>query len=236
MSSLDESPLYVPDGSNLVTGAQAAGFATFTVPGAPESERIARMNQVLTTMFQTLPLDEKRLTETLESLGAMAGTNVPTADVVNMLIELSESKAWAFPAARTLPTSASDLEQVVTTTWLRIERSQTAPLGDAMEVSGFQKVSDQIAVMVTGGLAEDRLRIRNQLDEGGFDFIDGGNPGLATTTQFTASNTLKEKDIEGIFSVLGMDALWVSRLNETDNPVADLVVTLGSDFIVPVSN
>lgn len=236
VSGEDETPLYVPEGTNFVTGAQAADFATFTVAGAPEADRIARMNQVLTAIFKTLPVDEKRLTEIVESLGAMAGTNVPTADVVSMLIDLSESNAWDFPIARTLPSVASDLEQMVASTWQRIELAQTAPIGKSLEKSEFTIQLARPAVLVRGGLAQDRITLRNQLINNGFDFIDGGNPGLETSTQFTASNSLPQKEIAAILSALGMDPLWSSRVNQSEDSIADLIVTLGADFILTTSN
>ena len=236
VSGEDETPLYVPEGTNIITGAQAADFATFTVAGAPEADRIARMNQVLTAIFKTLPVDEKRLTEIVESLGAMAGTNVPTADVVSMLIDLSESNAWDFPIARTLPSVASDLEQMVASTWQRIELAQTAPIGKSLEKSEFTIQLARPAVLVRGGLAQDRITLRNQLINNGFDFIDGGNPGLETSTQFTGSNSLPQKEIAAILSALGMDPLWSSRVNQSEDSIADLIVTLGADFILTTSN
>lgn len=236
VSGEDETPLYVPEGTNHVTGTQAAAFATFTVAGAPESDRIARMNQVLTGIFQTLPNDEKRLTETVESLGAMAGTNVPTEDVVSMLIDLSETNAWEFPVARTLPSVASDLEQVVASTWQRIDIAQTAPIGAALEESGFNTQAVRPAVMVSGGLAQDRMKLRNQLMNSGFDFIDGGNPGLATSTQLAASSSLMAEEITSILGALGMDPLWSARVNQSENSIADLIVTLGADFLLTNPN
>lgn len=231
VSGLAETPLYVAEGMSLLSGAQAADYATFVEMGAPESDRIRRMNQVISAVFQALPTDAKRLKETLESLGASAGTNVPTDEVAKMLLDLNSNKSWPLMAARTLPTSVSDLEKAVTSTWLRIERTQTAPIGSAMPVSKFNSKEKPTTVMIIGGLAADRLKLRDQLNRSGLAFIDGGNLGLAAQTQFSSSSDLANSKLELVFTALGMDPRWQSRVNFMKNPTADVVVTLGSDFI-----
>jgi hypothetical protein len=231
VSGLDENPVYVPDGTNHVTGAQAADFATFAEVGAPESDRIGRLNQVLAAIFQALPTDEKRLNETIEALGAMVTTSVPTADVVSMLIDLNEQNEWPLAVARTLPTSPSDLEQSVASKWLRVERTQTAPIGEAMESSLYAGKPIVHIVQVTGGLAASRISLRDSLVQNGFAFVDGGNPGLAAQTSISVSSDLNKADIQKVLNALTMSPLWESRVAMTENPIADVLVTLGTDFI-----
>lgn len=231
VSGLDENPVYVPDGTNHVTGAQAADFATFAEVGAPEADRIGRLNQVLAAIFQALPTDEKRLNETIEALGAMVTTSVPTADVVSMLIDLNVHNEWPLAVARTLPTSPSDLEQSVASTWLRVERTQTAPIGEAMESSLYADKPRVLIVQVTGGLAASRISLRDSLVQNGFAFVDGGNPGLAAQTSISVSSDLKQADIQKALNALTMSPLWESRVAMTENPIADVLVTLGTDFI-----
>lgn len=231
VSGLDANPIYVPEGISLLSGKQAADYATFVETNAAESDRISRMNQVLSAMFQALPVDEKRLNEILESLGATAGTNVPTADVASMLADVSKALAWPVMAARTLPSVSSDLAQSVTTSWLRIERTQTQPIGRAMETSNYSTKVPAVTVMVSGGLAPDRLKLRDQLQRNGFSFIDGGNPGLEMQTVISASSTLDPAKLALVLPALGFDITWQSRVVLSEDPTADVVVTLGSDFI-----
>lgn len=231
VSGLDENPVFVPAGISRVTGAQAADFATFAEVGAPEADRIGRLNQVLSAIFQALPTDEKLLTETLEALGAMVTTSVPTNEVVKMFIEINKENVWPLAVARTLPTTASDLEQVNTSNWLRIERNQTAPIGGAMEVSTIPKTVAPLTVMVKGGLATARIQMREVLAQAGYSFIDGGNPGMVNQTEIAVAPTLSADSVTKMLAAMKMDVIWVGRVTTLENPSVDVVVTLGSDFI-----
>ena len=150
-----------------------------------------------------------------------------------MLSDISTALAWPVMAARTLPTEVSDLEQSPTSTWLRIQRTQTDPIGRAMQVSGYAAKSQQPTVMIVGGLAPDRLKLRDILVKSGYSFVDGGNTGLDVHSGFIASKHLPHTKLEEVIAVLGFDSTWQTRAVLTDEPTADVVVTLGSDFISP---
>jgi anionic cell wall polymer biosynthesis LytR-Cps2A-Psr (LCP) family protein len=86
--------LYVPQGSVLIAGEQAAGFAMVKVPTESTADFMNRTDQVLRAVFESMPADKQRVEEIFSALGSLARSNIPTSSVAQMLVAIKENNLW----------------------------------------------------------------------------------------------------------------------------------------------
>lgn len=95
----------VPLGTRTLDGPSAAVYAMYLPPGAPESDRIARFQQVWLKVLAQLPPQAERVRAILGSLGALARSTQPVEVVASFLAQAGANvRAAAFVNA-TAPTS-----------------------------------------------------------------------------------------------------------------------------------
>ena len=94
VSEPGKPPLYVPPGSVSIAGEEAAGFAMVRATNESTPDFMARTNQVLRAVFESMPIDQQRVEETLSALGSLARSNIPTSSIAQMLVALKENNLW----------------------------------------------------------------------------------------------------------------------------------------------
>ncbi len=94
VSEPNRPPLFVPQGSVLIAGEQAAGFAMVKVPNEATADFMARTDQVIRAVFEGMPVDKQRVEETLSALGSLARSNIATSSIAQMLVVLKENNLW----------------------------------------------------------------------------------------------------------------------------------------------
>jgi hypothetical protein len=194
-------------GRRLLPGALAAEYAVIRSPLEPESARMARFTAVLAAVMSALPRDVQEATDVISALGSTAHSTVPTATVAQFLVTISDK--WRQAKIATVPVVPSDLGPQ----WQRLDVDNALP----------QTIdSSSIRVVVQGGLAAQRLTIRDALREWGAVFIDGGNEGALTTVTLDASlSSFATRDF-----VQALDLDVTTPATSVPNLFGDVLVTL----------
>ena len=94
VSESGEAAEYVRPGSALLPGGAAAGYAMVKSEFETTDEFMARTNQVLRAVFESIQGDEARVDEVLSALGSLAKSNVPTASIARLIVELRTDNLW----------------------------------------------------------------------------------------------------------------------------------------------
>ena len=103
VSEPGELPRYVRAGTSLLEGSDAAGYAMLQSKFETTDEFMARGNQVLRAVFENLQGDQERIDEIFSALGSIARSNVPTASIAQLIIELRASNLWPSADISRLP-------------------------------------------------------------------------------------------------------------------------------------
>lgn len=98
-----EFPRYVRAGTSLLEGSDAAGYAMRQSKFESTNEFMSRGNQVLRAVFENLQGDQERIDEIFSSLGSIARSNVPTASIARLIIELQAANLWPSADISRLP-------------------------------------------------------------------------------------------------------------------------------------
>lgn len=94
VSERGEVPRYVRAGTSLLEGSDAAGYAMLQSKFETTDEFMTRGNQVLRAVFENLQGDQERVDEIFSALGSIARSNVPTASIARLIIELRAANLW----------------------------------------------------------------------------------------------------------------------------------------------
>jgi len=103
VSEPGELPRYVRAGTSLLEGSDAAGYAMLQSKLETTDEFMTRGNQVLRAVFENLQGDQERIDEIFSALGSIARSNVPTASIAQLIIELRASNLWPSADISRLP-------------------------------------------------------------------------------------------------------------------------------------
>jgi hypothetical protein len=87
----------------LLEGSDAAGYAMLQSKFETTDEFMTRGNQVLRAVFENLQGDQERIDEIFSALGSIARSNVPTASIAQLIIELRASNLWPSADISRLP-------------------------------------------------------------------------------------------------------------------------------------
>lgn len=103
VSERGEVPRYVRAGTSLLEGSDAAGYAMLQSKFETTDEFMTRGNQVLRAVFENLQGDQERVDEIFSALGSIARSNVPTASIARLIIELRAANLWPSAHISRLP-------------------------------------------------------------------------------------------------------------------------------------
>lgn len=103
VSEPGEVPRYVRAGTTLLEGSDAAGYVMLQSKFESTDEFMTRGNQVLRAVFENLQGDQERVDEIFSALGSIARSNVPTASIAQLIIELRAANLWPSAHISRLP-------------------------------------------------------------------------------------------------------------------------------------
>ena len=219
---------FVTPGRNHLTGGRAASYATFLALGEAESDRIARFNAVLRAALAGLPNDPVRAQEVVSALGSLARSTIPTPNVVDALSYFNSNNLWPTATYDTIPTKSSALEQSLTSSWRRINLAAANTL-ISQRVGPTDLTDLPMRILVSGGLATQRLALRNQIHTLGFVFVDGGGGALPPSTQVTMRQGAVSSNVTLLLAALKFDKAPPSVMTSPDQP-CDVHIIIGTDL------
>ncbi len=230
VSSGDDPAMYVSPGRQLVDGQHAAGYAMVKQFTESESNQVARMNEVLASIFSGIPEDSGKLDETFAALGSLARSNISISEIANFFTAINELSLWQTAEFKSVAVDTSELELMPDSNWLRIRQPETWNLVSKFSPSAKLTFSPSVMrVEVTSEEATDRSVIAGDLAQIGLGFIDGG---FSQTPEQTLLILSPKVDIDAVIdlrSKLGLPNAqieWDFELGE----YSDLQLIIGADY------
>ena len=224
------NPEWVAAGVNQLQGGVAADYALYQGKRETAVAKSSRTVEVLKAALAKLPRDLVRCSDLLSALGGTARTSVPTDDVAAFLTDLNAHAMWPKTTHVDIPTRRSDLQRQASSTWLRVDPADATKIAIATAPSKPAKKSDSRIVVVAGGDATTRLRIRDKLRAKGYTFVDGGFAKVASVTTITLDSTLTTFSTRTFAIAVGADTLTVKVLQNADI-YGDVRISVGADLV-----
>ncbi len=231
-----DQTVVVRAGNQLLAGRAAARYATYLADSEPEQARLARFDDVLSTLLAKLPADHTGIGAFLATAGAGSTSTLDQAALASRLAVMRAAAAGpAGLVSDVLPVNEIDTGGPVPAYGINAgdvdaalrEKFPGALVRDAS--GGTLRVLVENGVG-TPGLAE---RARTKLVAAGFQFKSGGNassfdssPSSIQVVDGTEASLEKGRRVA---TALGLPADAVTPSDRGQN-VADVIVILGSDF------
>ncbi len=164
----------VPLGSRTLDGPSAAVYAMYLPPGAPESERIARFQQVWLKVLAQLPPQPERVRAILGSLGALARSTQPVEVVAQFLAEAGANVRGRAVVNAVAPTSPGAVGPLPAS-WIR----RIAMAGQVAKLLPWAAIAadaprPRVAVHQSGADPLAAQTAKGTLDSQGFAFVWSG--------------------------------------------------------------
>jgi anionic cell wall polymer biosynthesis LytR-Cps2A-Psr (LCP) family protein len=227
----------VPAGTQKLSGANAASFASFLATGETDQAELARFDAVLKQVLAGLPKNEADLTSMLASLGAGSSTTFAPARLATFLVGLAADSAAGTMTDQLLPVTALDtgsgqdaytLDTAKTATLVSAQLATSVPAN--RKATGTRVyVQNQVG---TPGLGE---TARSRLMGAGFVYVQGQNTddmpnATAPSVVVILGPTSAQIDQgDAVARALGLPISDVRVANDGFT-VADVLVKLGADY------
>lgn len=227
------STVVLRPGQQQLSGAQAVTFASYLGPQEQEQTRLARLQDVLDALLAALPDDADDVEALLVELGEGSRSNLPVAELAELLVGLAasaENDAVQYDTLPVIPLDSGD-----GTTAFRLDEDAAQALVErrlAQSVPEGERATGNRVLVLNGvgtpGIGE---MVRNRLVDEGFVFVGSRN-----APRFDYQNTVvlvPEATPEA--QLLGervAAALGVAADVRTDElgSIADVIVIVGADF------
>jgi anionic cell wall polymer biosynthesis LytR-Cps2A-Psr (LCP) family protein len=223
-------------GSQKLSGAQAAAYATYLADGEPETVRLARFNDVLDEVLRSLPASRAGIATVLTGLSTGSTSTITPSQLAGLLITARTAAIKEQLHYDVLPVNDIDTGDTVDT--YGVDSSKAGTLLQSMFGPSLQKdpTGDTVRVLVENGVGTPDLveKARTKLVRDGFRFINGGNSsGLSATdpTVVLIQDGSQKAQARGarVAKSLGLPASAI-QINPRGQTVADIIVVLGADF------
>jgi anionic cell wall polymer biosynthesis LytR-Cps2A-Psr (LCP) family protein len=227
----------VPAGTQKLSGANAASFASFLASGETDQAELARFDAVLKQVLAGLPKNEADLTSMLASLGAGSSTTFAPARLATFLVGLAADSAAGTMTDQLLPVTALDtgsgqdaytLDTAKTATLVSAQLATSVP-ANRKATGNRVYVQNQVG---TPGLGE---TARSRLVAAGFVYVQGQNTddmpnATAPSVVVILGPTSAQIDQgDAVARALGLPISDVRVANDGFT-VADVLVKLGADY------
>jgi LytR_cpsA_psr family/LytR cell envelope-related transcriptional attenuator len=225
----------IPAGAHHLGGQQAAMYATFLDPGAPEQERLARLSTVLQALLAKLPTGAAALTALIAPHVTAADATVPPSRVVAFLAQLQGDAAGARLTFDNLPTHP--LDSGTATPTLVVDNNALPAFIKADFAGSIPKNSAgaPFSALIQNGVGTPGLdeKARQKLAAAGIQYIDGANAssfGNATSTVLIADGSdLSQRQGAAVARALKLPSSDI-KITDQGQSIAAVVVILGADF------
>lgn len=225
----------VPVGSaQRLNGAQAAAYAAYLASGEPEPARSARIAQVLSGLFTSLPSSTGDMSARLAAAADGSRSTLEQEDLAGRLVAIVKHAAAGEYAATVLP--VTEIAAGDDTVLYGLDDAEAAPMLKARFAGALRSDGQEVVrVLVQNGVGTPGLgeQARDLLVDAGFRYVGGGNAstlGRDRTVVAIPSDSQQDRaNGTAVATALGLgpDALAVGRDAPT---LADVVVVLGADF------
>jgi anionic cell wall polymer biosynthesis LytR-Cps2A-Psr (LCP) family protein len=231
-----EEAVVVRAGSQRLTGAQAAAYASYLADGEPETVRLARFNDVFDGVLRALPGSETGIAAAITGLSTGSTSSLSPAQLASLLVVLRTAAVKETLHYDVLPVNDIDTGDTVDTYGL--DSAKTGALLQSLFAASLQKdrTGDIVRVLVENGIGTPDLvtAARTKLVKDGFQFITGGN---ASDLSSTAASVVLIEDGSAkaqargarVAKSLGLPTSSI-QINPRGQTVADIIVILGADF------
>jgi hypothetical protein len=182
----------VPLGTRTLDGPAAAVYAMYLPPGAPESERIARFQQVWLKVLAQLPSQTERVRAILGSLGALARSTQPVEVVAEFLAQAGANVRGGANVNALAPTSPGAVGPLPAS-WIRRNEmaTQVARLLPWAVVTA-DSPRPRVAVHQSGANPVAAQGAKGTLDAQGFAFVWAGPAATEGSQVAVADSSLTE--------------------------------------------
>ena len=225
----------VEAGSQQLSGASAAAYATYLGEGEPEQARLARFDDVFTAVVAALPDDQAGVLSAVESLGEGSRSTADTAGLAARLGQLHAAAAGEEVVSDVLPVTEIDTGGGTPT--YGIDSGQVAAMMRARFPAALQTDSggESLRVLVENGVGTPGLveQARELLVGAGFRFVNGGNAadftGEPSSVIIPDGTEQSLRRGQRVARALGLPDSAIATSNRGQT-VADVIVILGPDF------
>ena len=223
----------LPEGDQLLDGAQALTLLGFLASGEQEQARLARVQEVLDGVLAALPDDITVVRALVEGLGTASVSSEPAGALAALLLDLVEAGDADQLQYDSLPVIPIDAGGAVTT--FRLEAEAARALVDRVLAQSVPDSARQTGnrVLVLNGVGPgigDAARAKLVAED--FVFVGARNNerfGVETTTVLVPESTPEAQALgEQVAAALGVPAV-VQQSNL--GTIADAVVIIGADFM-----
>jgi anionic cell wall polymer biosynthesis LytR-Cps2A-Psr (LCP) family protein len=231
-----EQAIVVRAGSQRLSGAQAAAYATYLADGEPEAVRLARFNGVLDGVLRALPPTPSAIATDITGLASGSNSSLSSAQLASLLVVLRAAAVKEVLHYDTLQVKDIDTGDSVDTYGLDTTKANGQL--QSMFALSLQKdvTGDTVRVLVENGVGTPDLvtAARVKLVKDGFQFITGGNAAELSSTDLSVvliQDGSAKSMARGarVAKSLGLPSGSVA-LNPRGQTVADVIVILGADF------
>ena len=236
-TSNQTTTIVVPAGTQKLSGARAALFASFLATGETDQAQLARFDAVLKQVLAGLPKTQTDLVAMLASLGAGSSSSFAPARLATLLTGLAADSAAGSMTDQLLPVTALDtgssqdaytLDTVNTTKLVDAQLATSVP-ANRKATGNRVYVQNQVG---TPGLGE---TARSKLVAAGFVYVQGQNTAdmpnaTALSVVVILGPTSAQIDQgDAVARSLGLPISDVRVANDGFT-VADVLVKLGADY------
>lgn len=179
----------IPIGERTLDGPQAALYALYLPPSAPESQRVARFRQVWQALLTELPAQPEQTRVIVGNLGALARSTQPLASLAQFLTTagaIFRSHQWV---TGDLPVTPGELGPLPLS-WIDPEaaRVQSVALFPASQRTP-ENSALRVRVHRSGASITDVEAARGQLQQAGIDFVWAGPAAVRPTSTVAVAST-----------------------------------------------
>ncbi|MDJ0384657.1 LCP family protein [Streptomyces sp. G-G2] len=218
-----KTPAVGQGAKQTLSGPMAVAYATYRGQGEPEAKQLERFGKVLYAVLRKMPSDPAAATVTVETLTQILDPSLNEKALGSSLAKLAEHAKAGDYRTEVLPVKpdgalTDDANKKVVREVLggtvTAPKPGTAPRVGLRDASGSEKT---------------QLAAKAALQNGGYDFVDGGKaPATQSASQITYEDDAQKAKAVDVAKTLGLPETVVKKAENAVN--ADVVVTLGKDY------
>lgn len=222
-------------GNQKLKGAAAAAYATYLADGEPEQARLARFDDVLTSLAAALPQTQAGLVATLAKLGTGSTSTLDSTALAQRLEVLRAAASGQALASDVLPVTEIDTGGDVTSYGLDVTGASAMMRSKFPGALQKDAGGESVKVLVENGVGTPGLvdKARTKLVAAGFRFTNGGNASLFNRdpSVIEVADGTEKSLARGhrVAAALGLPDSSVTTVDRGQN-IADVIVILGADF------
>lgn len=232
VDAVDGVWIWTTGGPKHLNGPAAADYVLTRVPGESEAVGIQKFKQVLDSVFLRLPDSEGEMRMLVTSLGVLARTTIPTAQVVAILTNVHAAAEARAVNEETIPTSVlrpgvESIDVLVQPAALRM----TVRLFPLMILHPGEAQPPRVMLRSATPDVVSVVDARAAIVGAGLQYVSGGRLANGSRTHINVPDESAASRAVGetVAQALGLPSTSIVAGDMT-NPTVDVEVTLGTDW------